>query len=73
MPKLLPLNAGRVSARELRRRLNNQTEFTEEKLVPAVGQLLNNERIMQDKIAALEAFHAMTFWRRLRWLVRGAR
>lgn len=47
-------------------------------VVPAVRQLLHNEALIIEKLAALEAesaqssaFREMTLWQRAVWLVRG--
>lgn len=40
-------------------------------VIPAVRQLLHNEALIIEKLAALEAFRAMPLWQRVLWLVRG--
>lgn len=72
---MIPLNNRKVSSRELRRQLNHESALLERELVPAVQSLLNNDRVSQAKITALETWRrtleARTFWQRLRDLVRG--
>jgi hypothetical protein len=58
----------RVSARNERRQQRDL-------LVPSVQQLLHNEQVSHRKILACEerwkSHDAMTFWQRLRWIIRG--
>lgn len=59
------------SHRELRRVLGSGVPET-------VGMLVNNDQVTQKRIVALEgradqaeAFRALSFWQRMRWLMRG--
>lgn len=72
---LVPMNNKKVSGRELRRKLNADSAWMGTQVAPAINQLLRNEQVTQRRIMALEAdvdaFHALTFWQRLRWLCVG--
>ena len=75
-PAIVPLNGNaKVSGRELRRRLNQESAYLGSQIGPAVNQLLHNDQITQQKITALETWkdgQPRTFWQRLRWLFTGA-
>lgn len=55
----------RVSSRELRRKLNSDTALLHDQIVPAINQLLENDRVTQQKITRLETGKTLT-WRE-RW------
>lgn len=73
--QVIPMNS-KLSGRELRRRLNAREAFVNEQVTPAVQQLLHNSSVARTKIDALEAaqatWQALTFWQRVRWIVKGA-
>lgn len=76
--QIVPMNGKRVSGRELRRRLNAETAFLQEKAVPAINTALVNVGAVAERVTTLEsrvngvgALLARGFWGRLRWLVLG--
>lgn len=74
---LVPMNGANVSGRELRRKLNADSNFLGAEIAPRINQLLHNDQTTQGKVTALEswiaAWQAQSFWQRLRWLFRGVR
>lgn len=72
---LLPMNAGRVSGRETRRRLNAEAAFVQGQLAPLVKSLAHNDGVSQGRIlkleARLDAFNTLTAWQRLKFLFTG--
>ncbi len=71
---MAPINR-KVSARELRRRLNTDAELTHAQIVPAVNHLLGTVEALERRMAAVEiqrlSEQAWTRWQRLRWLCTG--
>lgn len=73
--QVIPMNS-KLSGREVRRRLNQRQAFLDDQMTPAVQQLLQNMQVARVKIDALEAAQSahrmLTFWQRVRWIVKGA-